>query len=231
VDAPLQEEGPLFQESNGGLTLQQVIETAERKHPDLAVLRSEIGQANARVTEAGLLPDPEFIGRMESAPFRGETLRQAEYIAGLSQSFPTGNRIAARQQVEVLGRTKKRIDFESTRLAVRMRVQRAFSEALYWDRAAAAHARARSLQNELDLGIRQSHSKLARGVNAAGLLKENVLTDSIQLLKAAEDRYAAGDASMTDVLPVRRDAISLRLNYLDAIREVMEAWAELLPYL
>ena len=73
--------------------------------------------------------------------------------------------------------------------------------------------------------------KLTRGVNAASLLKEHVLTESAQLLKAAEDRYSAGVANMTDVLPVRRDAISLRLNYLDALREVMEAWAELLPYL
>jgi len=37
--------------------------------------------------------------------------------------------------------------------------------------------------------------------------------------------------SLADVLAVRRDSIHVRLRYLESLREVMQAWAFLSPYL
>jgi hypothetical protein len=36
--------------------------------------------------------------------------------------------------------------------------------------------------------------------------------------------------SLSELLPVRRDWLRVRLDYLDALHEVMQAWAELSPY-
>jgi outer membrane protein TolC len=39
-------------------------------------------------------------------------------------------------------------------------------------------------------------------------------------------RYAAGDISLAEILPVRRDWATVQLNYLESLRDVMLAWAE-----
>ncbi len=57
-------------------------------------------------------------------------------------------------------------------------------------------------------------------------LKTEILDKADTVLKTAEARYAAGDISLTDVLPVRRDWAAVQLSYLESLREVMQAWAE-----
>ena len=50
------------------------------------------------------------------------------------------------------------------------------------------------------------------------------------MLKGAEARYAAGDISLAEILPVRRDWAAVQLSYLESLRDVMQAWAALSPY-
>jgi len=50
------------------------------------------------------------------------------------------------------------------------------------------------------------------------------------VLKTAKARYAAGDISLTEMLPARRDWAAVQLSYLESLRDVMQAWAALSPY-
>ena len=62
-------------------------------------------------------------------------------------------------------------------------------------------------------------------------LKDEILPRAETVLKGAETRYAGGDLSLPDQIPIRRDRASLQLTYLESLREVMEAWAKLNPFL
>jgi outer membrane protein TolC len=63
------------------------------------------------------------------------------------------------------------------------------------------------------------------------VLQEEILPRAETVLRGAEARYAAGDANLIDVLPARRERTSLQLAYLESLREVLEAWAQLSPFL
>ena len=60
-------------------------------------------------------------------------------------------------------------------------------------------------------------------------MKTEILAKADTVLKGAEARYAAGDISLAEILPVRRDWAAVQLTYLESLRDVMQAWAELKP--
>jgi cobalt-zinc-cadmium efflux system outer membrane protein len=95
----------------------------------------------------------------------------------------------------------------------------------------ATEARARSARNELTLELQTSYRMLARAKAAATLLRDEVLPGAENVLRSAETRYASGDISLAELLPIRRDWTRVRLDYLDALQDVMQAWAALSPYL
>lgn len=92
---------------------------------------------------------------------------------------------------------------------------------------AAAEARARMTQNELTTRLRGSHLQLTAALANSSALKTEVLPRAATLLKGAEARYAAGDIGLAELLPVRRDWAAVQLTYLESLRDVMQAWAEL----
>ena len=92
---------------------------------------------------------------------------------------------------------------------------------------AAAEARSRSTQNELGLRLRESYGQLTASLANSRALKTEILSRAEKVLKTAEARYAAGDISLTEILPVRRDWASYQLDYLESLRDVMQAWGEL----
>ena len=82
-------------------------------------------------------------------------------------------------------------------------------------------------QNELTARLRQYHLQLTAALANSSALKTDVLPRAETVLRGAEERYAAGDISLAELLPVRRDWAAAQLTYLDSLREVMQAWAEL----
>ena len=64
----------------------------------------------------------------------------------------------------------------------------------------------------------------------SGTLKTEILSRAETVLKGAEARYAAGDISLAEILPVRRDWAAVQLSYLESLRDVMQAWAEVARY-
>jgi cobalt-zinc-cadmium efflux system outer membrane protein len=91
----------------------------------------------------------------------------------------------------------------------------------------AAQARAEMSAIELSRDLRQSHARLSRSLDASRAIKEGLVNPQDEIARAFEARYAAGDASLTEVLPVRRERIAVRLAHLEALRDVMEAWASI----
>jgi len=96
---------------------------------------------------------------------------------------------------------------------------------------AAAEARSRMTQNELLARLREFHLKLTAALANSRTMKAEILAKADIVLKAAEVRYAAGDISLTDILPVRRGWAEAQLSYLESLRDVMQAWAEIQSYL
>jgi cobalt-zinc-cadmium efflux system outer membrane protein len=97
--------------------------------------------------------------------------------------------------------------------------------------AAAAEARSRMTGNELNLRLRESYAQLASALAGSRALQTEILPLAESVLKSAEARYAAGDTSLAEVLLVRRDWAGLRLNQLESLRDVMQAWARVGPFL
>ena len=379
------------------LTLEQAVELAERQHPDLAEATALVEAAEGRVQQSGKLPNPEAIARIEQAPFKGRTLDEAEYLAGIAQPVPLGSRLSKAKQVEQLERDRRARELEVRRRELRRRVHSAFATALYQERAlltqkgivtsadkvvtttkarldagdalredlaraemeqararvelrratamreqamvaltaaigdpalsvttldgtldttfelptmeslavslasnptaaladadirasharvdlakaqripdvkvevlyrrlqaekenafdvglsiplplfdrnqgrirearaeaAAAEARSRSAQNDLTFRLRDAHAQLTAALANSRALKDEVLPRADTVLKSAEARYTAGDSSLSDVLPVRRDWAAVQLTYLESLRDVMQAWAALTPF-
>ena len=94
---------------------------------------------------------------------------------------------------------------------------------------AAAEARSRMTQNELTTRLRESYLQLTAALANSRTLKTEILAKADTVLKGAEARYAAGDISLAEILPVRRDWAAVQLTYLESLRDVMQAWAELKP--
>ena len=382
--------------SSGHFTLREALALAERLHPELAASEAQVQAAEGRALQAGLFPNPELVARTEAAPVTGSFASQAEYVVGISQPFPLGNRLSAAHRVEALDRDRLLHQWEGKRWTVRVRVQSAFATALYFQRViqartedvelaengarvaharlqagdaipaevgqaevergqaqlareravsmyeqalealatamgsptvrveslegslaeerslpsldslivrleqhpavasaeaditvqrarlelaraqripdvnvdvsyrrlgevenavdvgvrlpiplfnryqgkiqeagadiAAAEAKARALRHELTLELQASYRKLTRAIASATLLREEILPRAERVLENAEARYASGDMSLAELLPIRRDWTRARLDYLEALNEVMQAWAVLSPY-
>ncbi len=95
----------------------------------------------------------------------------------------------------------------------------------------AAEARARTTRDEAIRRVREAHAKLSEAVVHVRLVRDELLPKAAVVSRAAETRYSAGDLSLADVIPIRREAAAARLAYLEGLREVMEAWGELRLFL
>jgi cobalt-zinc-cadmium efflux system outer membrane protein len=382
----------------GPVTLDRALALAESLHPDLAESRARIEAAEGRAEQSGLLPNPVLLGKLESAPFEGDTVGDAELLAGVLQRVPIGGRLGAAEEAGRLEAERLRREHEVQRIHLRTRVHGAFATALFSaavaklqeetlelarrgaavararreagdataeelaraeleeararleedkahglrelayvalaaamgrpelrveavegplesalelpalqsvlealehgphaalaradvdaaraavDHAGAeripdvavdlvyrrigsrdenafdvglaiplplfdrnqgrireaeaqrreAEARARATRGEAIRHVRESHTKLAEAMSHVKLAREEILPRSELILRAAEARHAAGDLSLADLIPLRREAAGARLAYLDGLRELMEAWGELRLFL
>jgi cobalt-zinc-cadmium efflux system outer membrane protein len=90
----------------------------------------------------------------------GSFTSQAEYVVGISQPFPLGNRLSAARQVEALDRDRLVHARDGKRWDIRVRVQSAFATALYSQRV----IQARTEDVELaENGARVANARLEAG--------------------------------------------------------------------
>ena len=380
------------------LTLEQALEMAERRQPQLAEARALVEAAAGRAQQAGAFPNPEAIVGAQQIPFSSDSSNQREYVAGIAQPIPLGGRLGKAREAELLDREVRVRGLEVTRRDLRKRVHSAFATALYQEKAfqtqsqiaqsvekvaattkarvdagdavpeelarmemefarakvevqrsqslreqamlglaaaigdsrlsvkslagnldttfeiptleslaanlsaqpefaladaslrasnaridlakadripdvqvealyhrleatkentfdiglsiplplfnrnqgklrearaeaAAAEARSRMTENELNLRLRESYAQLTSALATSRALQTEILPRAETVLKSAESRYAAGDTSLADVLPVRRDWAAVQLSHLESLRDVMQAWGQVSGYL
>jgi cobalt-zinc-cadmium efflux system outer membrane protein len=380
-----------------GLTLQQALEVAGLRRPELASLRAQIEASRGAADQAGLFPNPIGVALMEAAPFSGPTTAEAEYILGISQPLVLGGRLSAAARVHKAEEERLLAEAHVSLLDIRRGVQGAFATVLYLQditatqgehvqiaekgvevarvrldageavpnellraelelararlelerarslreqavpnlvaelgdpqlrvlsvagaldrtleiptleilsarlsdesllapakaevevsrarlrlaesqripdvnldlfyrrlavteanafdvgisvplpifdrnqgrvremrsRVVAAESKVRLTRLQLDRELSQLQQRLKYALLASRVLKEEVLPRSEQIRDAAEARYAGGDSSLTDVLLVRREYIGVKLSHLESLREVLQAWADLSPY-
>jgi outer membrane protein, heavy metal efflux system len=180
------------------LTLEQAIELAEQNHPDLVEARALMDAAQARRAQAGKLPNPEAVARIESAPFNGRTADSAEYVAGVSQAVPVGGRLSASREV-----ARKDLDAAQARIEVRRRelhrrVHGAFATALYFDAVLATFSN--------NLAGAQSLTTMTKArVQAGDALREDVARAEMDEFQARVEMKAADAArqlAMADLVAV-----------------------------
>jgi outer membrane protein TolC len=85
-------------------------------------------------------------------------------------------------------------------------------------------------RSELSTRLRESHAQLTAALANTRTFKTDILPRADTVLKSAETRYTAGDISLAEMLPVRRDWATVQLAYLESVRDAMQAWAALSPY-
>jgi outer membrane protein, heavy metal efflux system len=95
----------------------------------------------------------------------------------------------------------------------------------------AAEARSRSARIELDQNLRAAHRQLATALAVRRALKEELLPRAETILKAFEARYEAGDISLAELLPARRDWAAGQLTRLESLHDVMQAWTHLSAFM
>lgn len=90
---------------------------------------------------------------------------------------------------------------------------------------AAAEARSRRTQNELRVQLRESYSMLSTALANRRVFQTKIIPHAEAARKSAEARFAVGDISLAEALPIRREWASMQLSYLESLRDVMQAWA------
>ncbi len=93
----------------------------------------------------------------------------------------------------------------------------------------AAAARLSVTRIRLAAELKEAHVRLTLALATAKRLRDEVIPRANAILAAYEKRYSLGDASLSDVLPVRRDRAALKLAQLDALRDVMTEWSKMAP--
>ena len=96
-------------------------------------------------------------------------------------------------------------------------------------RAGLLEARANQRQAETGLAsaIQTSYWKLKQALEAVRLFREELSPRSRTVLEAAEERYRAGDTSLTELIPIRRDYREIEMAYLLSLHRVAVEWSEL----
>lgn len=119
--------------SNRMVTLRDALSLALLKNPELMAFSYEVRAREARILQAGLLPNPEIEGEVEN--FGGEKAHKgfqaAESTLRLSQLIELGGKRQNRKNVARFDKSLSCWDYESKRLDVLSGTAIAFIEALF----------------------------------------------------------------------------------------------------
>jgi outer membrane protein TolC len=180
------------------LTLNQAIEDALARNPDVLAARQETKAAAARRLQAEARPDPVASLTTESIPwtFQPKEGRQTEFSLGIEQRFEYPGRRAIRTEIGRLGEDAAALEIERVRLIVSARVKRAYYRA--------------SLAGETLAALEPTVATLDR------------LIENIQV------RFQSGGATYGDVLRARIEKARLQNRIIEARRERGAAEADLL---
>ena len=144
-------------EPSGTVTLAEALALALARNPELAVFPYELRAADARVLQAGLLPNPEL--GVEVEEFGGAGARRdfeaAETTVQLGQPIELGGKRDKRTRVAALDKELVQWDYKSARLDVLREVARAFAAVLAAQERLALSARLLELSQQAQTAVTQ----------------------------------------------------------------------------
>lgn len=115
------------EEPAGTITLQQAIDAALARNPDVAVSGLEIDARAERAGQQARPPNPAFVGTLENA---GASSAARETTASVQQLVELGGDRGARARAAELSRDVARVDHATVRINVIGDVRRAFASVL-----------------------------------------------------------------------------------------------------
>ncbi|WMW04358.1 TolC family protein [Pseudomonas entomophila] len=138
-----------------GLSLEQALDAAYARNPDLAAVGREIGIAEGERRQAGLIPNPELSWEVEDT--RRDT---STTTVTLSQALELGGKRGARIEVAEAGQAVAQLELERQRNGLRADVIQAFHAAL---RAQTALELAQQSQALTERGLRVVEGRVKAG--------------------------------------------------------------------
>lgn len=177
--------------SVASLSLADALARADQHHQDLAAWRSLVRAAEGRLEQAGSMPNPDVILRMENVPLNrgtggmGRLINQGNYIAGVGQELPLGGRLSAAEDVAA-----RELDRERAALAVR--------------------------RAEVHAAVRLAHGQAVIASSERGVRQETV-TLTEQAVSVARARVTSGDATPDEVDRVEIDALEASVELERAV--------------
>lgn len=175
--------------AGGGLTLDQAVELALARHPDVLAAQQEIRASAARRLQGEARPDPSLSFSTDAIPFNlkgGGT----EINLGLEQTFEFPGKRALRVEIGRAGEDLAALDLERVRLLLAARVKRAYFRTVLAQRIAADLERSVS---QLDQLIEDFRIRFEAGQSAyADILRARVEKARLQnrIIEARRDRTA-----------------------------------------
>ena len=166
--------------SEPAFTLDEIEQMALGGNPEIRVAARQLAVVEAHVPAAGALDDPFFMYRGWGVPLRRPwDYNAAQNMFMLGQTFPGFGKRALRTEVARSDVTEAKAALDSTRLAVRVRVRKAFYDLL---------------RAEDGLGIHDEHIAIARQAVEAARIKytvgkvpqQDILKAQVQLTRLAE---------------------------------------------
>jgi outer membrane protein, heavy metal efflux system len=148
------------------IELQQAQALALRHHPALSAFDWELRARDAEALQAGIRPNPGFSAELENAAGSGDFsgVDQIETTFSVSQRFELGGKRSNRRTLAELERDLVEWDYETAKLDVLSRTQRAFVDLL------AAQEQVR-LTNEIERAAEEMLVTVSRRVEAGAALR------------------------------------------------------------
>jgi cobalt-zinc-cadmium efflux system outer membrane protein len=159
------------------LTLDQALEMAERRHPQLAETRALIEAASGRAQQSGTFPNPEAILSAQQIPVQSYPVPDRQYVAGFGQTIPLGNRLAKAREAELLEREVRLRGLESVHRQLRKRVHGSFATALYQESAFQA-------QGRITAGLASMVTVTKARLDAGDVIPQDLARSEMELARA-----------------------------------------------
>lgn len=180
-----------FSPPSGTIALGDALDAALHGNPELAVAADGVRIQDGRVTQAGVLPNPELRGNIDNFAGSGDNrgFDASESALRITQLVELGGKRARRRDLAGLERDAAQWDYEVRRAEVLAATARAFVAVLTLQERVALAARERRLAEESAGAVA---AQVQAGVGApAEALRARLAIDQSDLLRLARERELA----------------------------------------
>lgn len=195
---PIESDGNRPELDGRTLTIDRLFEHAIRHHPRLSACKHEIAAAAGRLTQAGLLPNPNLVIDVESPLTENDPTTVS---SRLMFSFPLTRKRHWRKQVECSGLEEARAKLSEETEVVFAEIADASIEVLFYQELVRKQAEAAQLAKQAAEARRQRAGASfvdAASAEAAALTAQCDGHDTHERLQAARDRLARAAAWPAD---------------------------------